>query len=775
MTKLTAGRRRIILGGFVLAAAASSLASKSLRASCSAAYVAFRDPSRVRGDDDLPLTPPPAPAPLEIDQPDLSSDFDRVTEADLGDAGALSTFVVPDLPIPISQRTMRFVAYFATEEKGRQAFAERFRRAGRYRAHIEQALRDTELPEDLLWLAAILSGFEPQATSPKGAAGLFQFMPETAARYGLSQSEWVDERRSIPRATQAAVVHLRELFDRYGQWDLSLAAYNMGYENLDEAIEKLKKRRSPRDANKPFELKDLAEARLIPRETASFVPQVQAFAIVAANRGRFGLDDLDVPAPFEWAEIAVPPDTPLKLVARAAGVSIATLRDYNPELLRDRTPPGASDAIVYIPADKIATAITALPVLLAKEQARLAAASASASASAAPSASAPPEDKPAPSASASASAIPVVPPTDRWTLSNGVVIERRPAQTADVTIAARVDVVEPGRGEPRPTGESFEISTITVPPGELTTGLERAAQAAHKLTTGGGDAAVAARRKAGEARRQALSKAPYGKAWLSLGDRLFGAGQPLGGAVLAAPVMPLQSVSIADPGTDSPAWQTPLRITVMVGGQTDRGALAIAAERAFADVLASRAAVSAPAREERIELDEPVPSPRILFGWLVPTADEGERAALRLAVIALFHEQHGRAARALLAETHVAVRVRGLLDVGPLASVATVEAAPSVLHDVAAIERELGKAIEGFAERGPSDAELGVAKEQLRARLQAARARAGAGGEPKDAALARIARTGERADAVTGEALRTLVQRAFVKGHRVIVSTVPRR
>src|SRR5262249_8102133 len=156
----------------------------------------------------------------------------------------------------------------------------------------------------------------------------------TGARYGLVQSEWVDERRSIPKATQAAVTHLRELFDRYGQWDLALAAYNMGWENLDEAIEKLKKRRGPREAKKAIELKDLAQARLIPKETATFVPQVQAFAMVAANRGRFGLSDLDVAAPFELAELAVPPDTPLKLVARAASVPLSTLRDYNPELLR---------------------------------------------------------------------------------------------------------------------------------------------------------------------------------------------------------------------------------------------------------------------------------------------------------------------------------------------------------------------------------------------------------------------------------------------------------
>ncbi len=334
------------------------------------------------------------PSAREIEQPELSSDFDRVGEADLADAGveALSSLTLPDLPIPLSQRTLRFVAYFAASEKGREAFSQRFRRAGRFRRFIEQSLRDAELPEDLLWLCAIESGFEPQATSPKGAAGLFQFMPETAARYGLAQGETIDERRSVPRSTAAGVAHLRDLFDLYRQWDLALAAYNFGHERLDEAIAKLQQRRSPRDAQKPIELKDLAEARLIPKETANFVPQVQAFAIVAANRGRFGLDDLDPAPPFDFGEIAVPPGTPLRVVARAAGVSIAVLRDYNPGLLRDRTPPEGGDTLVTVPADRVGAALAGFPSLYARESEKVAAAGASASAdtaaSAAPTASA---------------------------------------------------------------------------------------------------------------------------------------------------------------------------------------------------------------------------------------------------------------------------------------------------------------------------------------------------------------------------------------------------
>jgi predicted Zn-dependent peptidase len=296
-----------------------------------------------------------------------------------------------------------------------------------------------------------------------------------------------------------------------------------------------------------------------------------------------------------------------------------------------------------------------------------------------------------------------------------------------------------------------------------------------KTATGAGEAATAARKRASAARRQALEKAPYGSAWLALGEHLMPAGSPLAGAVPASPLLPLQSVCIAEPGTESAAWQASLRVTVTVSGAGDRAALATEAERAFADALTTRAGASPLAHEERVDLIEPVPSPRVLFGWLAPTPGEADRAALRLAVLALAHEQLGRVARALLAETHVAVRVRGLLDVGNTASVLAIEATPSVLHDVTIVERELDRALEGLFTRGLTEAELQSAKEQLRARLQAARSRAGTTGEPREAALAKITRAAESADAVTGEELRAFVEKVLAKNRRVVVTTSPRK
>ena len=671
MEKLSARRRRALLGVTAAGIALTAILVASRSPRLRAAGVAFRDPTRVHDDSGAAFDglPPPASLKLELElqlaEPEPPGDFERVSEDALADAGeaTLASLILPDFPMPVSRRTLRFVAYFAAREKGRQAFAERFRRAGRYRGYIEQALRDAELPEDLVWLVAIESGFNPQAISPKGAAGLFQFMPETGDRYGLLRSELVDERLSITRSTRAGVTHLRDLFEHYKQWDLALAAYNFGAERLDEALARLAERRGPRAAGKPVELKDLVEARLVPGETASFVPQVQAFAIVAANRGRFDVDDLDPVPSFELGEIAVPGGTPLRLVARAAGVSVAVLRDYNPDLLRDQVPPGG-DAMVNVPADRVSSTLAAFPALLARESTRLAAASASASASAAPpDAGARATTSASTMASATATPTPVEPPWDRW-------------------------------------------------------------------------------QRAAEARRRALEKMPYGSSWLALGDHLFAPGHPLAGTVLVAPTLPPQSVIFAE--------------------QPRRRGL----EGALALILPHP-------REERIALTEPLPSARVIFGWIAPaTGDEG--ATVRLALLSLSHHELGRIARALVVERHVAVHVRGILDLGERAGVVAIEAVPAVLHDVKAVEQELDRALEGFAARGPSAAELEATKAQLRSRLQAERARAGSADEPKEATLARIQRVTARAEAITGEELQAFVKKVFAVDHRIIVTTSPR-
>jgi hypothetical protein len=358
------------------------LAQASTRTALGAAWRAFRDPSLLDRPAPQAASPPPACARFDESRgfdAELQPTLDKVVDLDLDDpdGAALKTLVMPDLRVPITRRTMRYVRFFTKGEEGRRAFLDRFRRGARYRPVIEHALREAGLPEDLVWLAAVESGFEPTAVSQAGAAGLFQFMPETGQLYGLEISSFVDERRSIGRATAAAVTHLRDLYERFHRWDLALAAYNAGFDRVVSAVERVNKARSelgadgaPKDPlGHPVGFADLAAARALPTETCNYVPQIAAYAIVAANRARFGLDapDLAQEAPLDGAEIAVPQGTKLRTIARATSVSIDVLREHNPQLLRDRVPTTGGDYLITVPADRVARALATLPSYLEQE------------------------------------------------------------------------------------------------------------------------------------------------------------------------------------------------------------------------------------------------------------------------------------------------------------------------------------------------------------------------------------------------------------------------
>ena len=294
-------------------------------------------------------------APRYESRPDAMAD--DVDDLDGAGVEALSRLQMPDLKVSISRRTLKYVRFFAKTDRGRGMFETWLKRSGKYQDLIQGELRRRHLPEDLIWVSMIESGFDARAKSPAGAVGLWQFMPATGKVYGLDQNKFMDQRKNPRLATQAAAHHLRDLFLRFQSWDLALAAYNMGYEQLLSAID----RYGTTDFN------ELARQEAIPSETASYVPKIAAAAIVANNLDRFGFDRVEIMRPVDSAEIAVPPGTPLKLIAKAAGVSTSVIRNLNPDVLGDKMPPGRGDFLALIPSDSLSRARAALPSMIDNE------------------------------------------------------------------------------------------------------------------------------------------------------------------------------------------------------------------------------------------------------------------------------------------------------------------------------------------------------------------------------------------------------------------------
>ncbi|HEX6242107.1 MAG TPA: LysM peptidoglycan-binding domain-containing protein, partial [Polyangiales bacterium] len=212
-----------------------------------------------------------------------------------------------------------------------------------YGPMIRRVLREHSLPEDLQYVAMIESGYDPLARSAADARGMWQFVKQPAQFYGLRIDHWVDERQDPERATHAAALFLRDLYDRFGSWELTFAAYNMGYGGLLRAIRKY-------NSNDYWMLSHL-EAGL-PFETALYVAKITAMSIVANNPERFGFGGLSREAYVPLSKLNVPAGTGLRAIATAAGVDVEQLKALNPHLTRGRVPPGDQSVHVYLPRDR---------------------------------------------------------------------------------------------------------------------------------------------------------------------------------------------------------------------------------------------------------------------------------------------------------------------------------------------------------------------------------------------------------------------------------------
>ncbi|MGH7664884.1 MAG: transglycosylase SLT domain-containing protein [Gemmatimonadaceae bacterium] len=247
----------------------------------------------------------------------------------------------------------------------RERVEDRLERATRYEGMIRLRMRAAGLPEDLLYLAFIESGFNPHAYSRSAAVGMWQFMYATARGVGMRVDWWVDERRDPIASTEGAVKFLGMLNEQFGSLYLAAAAYNGGPGRVSRGLSRYADDFEGTTGDDLFFA--LAEKDYLRRETEEYVPQLIAAALVGKEPARYGLVVAAQPL-FVYDSVMVGPATPLAAVALASGSTVDAVRDLNPHLLRGMTPPSDS-FFVRVPPGRTAGFDSAWRALAPDEQA----------------------------------------------------------------------------------------------------------------------------------------------------------------------------------------------------------------------------------------------------------------------------------------------------------------------------------------------------------------------------------------------------------------------
>ncbi len=255
------------------------------------------------------------------------------------------------IPMVLNESVENHLEYFKT--RGRDVFQKWLDRSARYIPVMKDIFREKNLPEDLVYVAMIESGFNPYAVSWARAVGPWQFMPQTGKLYGLKIDWWIDERKDPIKSTQAAAEHLKDLHNLFGSWPLAMASYNAGAGKVQRAVLRTRSE----------DFWDLKASRYIRRETKNYVPKYMAATIMAKNPEAYGftVQPYDL---FVFDEVVVTESIDLRLAARCAGTTYEVIKELNPELKRWVTPPDATNYVLRVPkgtGSAFATSFTAVP------------------------------------------------------------------------------------------------------------------------------------------------------------------------------------------------------------------------------------------------------------------------------------------------------------------------------------------------------------------------------------------------------------------------------
>ncbi|MFH1029618.1 MAG: transglycosylase SLT domain-containing protein [Pseudomonadota bacterium] len=245
---------------------------------------------------------------------------------------------ISDIPLTLNSKVEYFLYYFQT--RGKQSFSHWLSRSSRYIPMMKEILKREGMPEDLVYVAMIESGFHLHARSWANAVGPWQFISDTGRRYSLRIDQWIDERKDPVKATTAAALYMKELYGMFkGDWYLAAAGYNAGENKILRAI----------SLYNTSDFWEISQGSYLKRETKEYVPKLLAAAIIAKDPARYGFSDVAYLPAIEFDTVTIPSRTNLELTAKLSGTTYETIKELNPDLRHWCTPPNYPDYQLKIP------------------------------------------------------------------------------------------------------------------------------------------------------------------------------------------------------------------------------------------------------------------------------------------------------------------------------------------------------------------------------------------------------------------------------------------
>ncbi|NQW30949.1 MAG: LysM peptidoglycan-binding domain-containing protein [Ignavibacteria bacterium] len=220
---------------------------------------------------------------------------------------------------------------FLSGDRGRKFMKKWLERTGKWMGMLSRIAKEEGMPPEIVYLAMMESGLNPNAVSRAKAVGMWQFIQSTGEQYHLETSFWIDERRDVEKATHSAMHFLKDLYNELGDWQLALAAYNCGAGGVRRAI-----RKSGTAGTSFWEIRDF-----LPRETRNYVPLYIATTMITMDRKAYGFSDdsLSFQPPHDVEIYTINEAVNLSALAVCADIPMDSLKGLNPELVRSCTPP----------------------------------------------------------------------------------------------------------------------------------------------------------------------------------------------------------------------------------------------------------------------------------------------------------------------------------------------------------------------------------------------------------------------------------------------------